>query len=196
MSTSLIHWFLVVFGMIKLLEIMKVQQKMGQTVKLVEAVMVDIVGFVLFFLFWVIIFSLLHRILGFEVDKDHSRYFRVSKAHEFFLHTWIFSTGGGPTSPPNYDIWYSFDDNSHSIIMIYVMWFNQIMNQFYVNKILLSMVIAIIGKTYKGQMAVENINLYQSRATLNAKCSVMMDVFGLLNNETDLIILSANYKTQ
>ena len=36
--------------------------------------------------------------------------------------------------------------------------------------------------------------MYESRATLNAKCSVVMNFFGLLADETDLIVLSGDYK--
>ena len=39
------------------------------------------------------------------------------------------------------------DGTLYGVIMIYFQWFTQIWNQFYVNKILLSFLIAIIGKS-------------------------------------------------
>lgn len=54
--------------------------------------------------------------------------------------------------------------------------------------------IAIIGKSFKGQMEAENKNGYEARAALNAKCSVVMNFFGLLTDETDLVVLSGNYR--
>ena len=202
---SLLHWFLIVVGMMQLLEIVKVQKTIGQTVNLVEAVIVDVSGFVLFFVFWIIIFSFLQRIIGREVDRGDKLYRHVNEQTRFLLHTWIYSTGGGPTRPVDYNKWFEIDDafdmeggvkteKGYSTIMIYLQWFTQILNQFYVNKILLSFLIAMIGKTFKGQMEAENKNGYNSRAALNAKCSVVMNAFNLLTHETDLVILSSNYK--
>ena len=172
------------------------------------------IGFVLFFAFWIIIFSFLHRVLGREVDRGDKLYSNVTEQTRYLLHTWIFSTGGGKTQPADYRKWYTLadvyatddkgqflrDDRGQKIdrgygtTMIYTQWFAQILNQFYVNKILLSFLIAMIGKTFKGQMEAENRNGYESRAALNAKCSVVMNAFNLLTHETDLVILSSNYK--
>ena len=68
---------------------------MGQTVVAVEKTVVGIMGFVLFFVFWVIIFSFLQRIIGRDVDPTDTRYKNVSEQIRFLLHSWIFSTGGG-----------------------------------------------------------------------------------------------------
>lgn len=62
----------------------------------------------LFFVFWIIIFSFLQRIIGREVDKGDSRYRHVSEAARYFLHTWIYSTGGGATAGVDYEKWYDF----------------------------------------------------------------------------------------
>lgn len=78
--------------------------------------------------------------------------------------------------------------------MIYTMWFTQIINQIYVNKILLSFLIAIIGKSFKASNDAAVKNGYEARAALNAKCSVVMNFFGLLSDEQDLVILSAGYR--
>ena len=114
----------------------------------------DIIGFVLFFVFWVIIFSFLHRILGRDVDIGDKRYPNVTEAARYFLHTWIFSTGGGKTLGPEYDMWYSFNKldaagnavkgvdaagketsvmvkelkNTNSTVMIYTVYLSQIIN--------------------------------------------------------------------
>ena len=37
-------------------------------------------------------------------------------------------------------------------------------------------------------------NGYEARATLNAKCGAVLNFFGLLSDETDLVILSADYR--
>ena len=105
-TMSIIHWFLIVYGMLQALEIIKVQQKIGQTVKLVEAVLVDVAAFVLFFASWVLVFSFLHRLLGNEVDEGDTLYTHVTEFFRFFIHTWIFSTGGGATNKPDYKIWF------------------------------------------------------------------------------------------
>lgn len=76
--------------------------------KNVEAAIVDIIGFILFFVFWIIIFSFLQRIIGREVDPGDKRYSHVSEAIRYLLHTWIYSTGGGKTNGLDYKMW--FDD--------------------------------------------------------------------------------------
>lgn len=78
-------------------------------------------------------------------------------------------------------------------LMIYTMWLSHMVNQILVNKILLSFLIAMVGKTLNKQKASALINDYEARTSLNASCSTVIDFFGLLN-ETELIILSANYK--
>jgi hypothetical protein len=204
--TSIIHWFLIVIGMMQLLEIVKVQKALGQTVKLVEAVLVNISGFIMFFIFWVIIFSFLHRIIGRDVDLTDTRYPNVTEAARYFLHTWIGSTGGGATQAPVYDVWFDTMNSSREggvaegkatnkgLVMLYTVWIAHYMNDIYVSKILLSFLIAMIGKTFAGENRAANTNGYESRATLNAKCSIVMNAFGLLAHETDLVVVSANYR--
>lgn len=71
---SLIHYFLILVGFRRALEIVKVQQSVGQTVKLVEAVLVDSVAFIVFFAMWVVVFSFIHRIVGNDVDPNDTRF--------------------------------------------------------------------------------------------------------------------------
>jgi len=52
----------------------------------------------------------------------------------------------------------------------------------------------MIGKTFKGTNEAAVKNGYEARAALNAKCSLVMNAFGLLTHETDLVIVSANYR--
>lgn len=164
---SIMHWFLIVYGMLQALEIIKVQQKIGQTVKLVEAVLVDVAAFVLFFASWVLIFSFLHRLLGNEVDASHDLYTDVTEAISYFLHTWILSTGGGKTNNPHYLVWFDRIGTNEpesaaaaanpdtekvlrfdlGVVMIYATWLSKMINEILVNKILLSFLIAMVGKT-------------------------------------------------
>jgi len=44
------------------------------------------------------------------VDASDTRYKNVTEASRFFLHTWIFSTGGGSTSKPDYNVWFKVND--------------------------------------------------------------------------------------
>ena len=173
--------------------------------------LVDVAAFVLFFASWVLVFSFLHRLLGNEVDEGDKLYTHVTEFFRFFIHTWIFSTGGGKTNKPDYKIWFdkigkkeavaasetlaqdATDRYDLATVMIYGTWLAHMINQILVNKILLSFLIAMVGKTLNKQKASELINSYEARAALNASCSSVMDFFGMLN-ESELIVLSANYK--
>jgi len=77
--------------------------------------------------------------------------------------------------------------------MVYFTWFIHIMNQVYVNKILLSFLIAIVKKSFDKSMKSYTKNGYEAKAVMNQSCSIVMAAFGLLN-ETNLVVLSANYR--
>ena len=78
--------------------------------------------------------------------------------------------------------------------MVFFTWLVQITNQLFVKTILLSFLIALVKKVYDGQMKGYVENNYQARAEMNLKSSLMLKIFGLID-ETDLIILSADFAT-
>lgn len=87
--------------------------------------LVDVAAFVLFFSTWVLIFSFLHRIIGREVDRGDKNYTYMTDTFRYFLHVWIYSTGGGSTAAPDYDIWFKIGKDKPNLylsqIMIYFM---------------------------------------------------------------------------
>jgi len=63
---------------------------------------------------WVLAFSMLHRVIGNNVDPfskankpETGKYpYLNNDFTKYFLHTWAMSTGGG--SNPNYQVWFKF----------------------------------------------------------------------------------------
>jgi hypothetical protein len=99
---------MVLYGMIILLDLFKVQEKMGQTAKVVEGVILRVIPFIIFMLAWVLIFSMLHRVIGNNIDPNKTKYKEVTDFMRYFLNTWGMSLGGG--SNPNSYIWFKFQD--------------------------------------------------------------------------------------
>jgi len=184
---------MVLYGMIILLDLFKVQEKMGQTAKVVEGVILRVIPFIIFMLAWVMVFSMLHRVIGNNIDPTKTKYEKVTDFMRYFLNTWGMSLGGG--SNPNSYIWFQFEDgidDGTSYIMVFFLWLNHIGNQLLVKTFLLSFLIAIIKGSYDQQNKAEIRLSYSYRALLNKKTSNILSAFGLLF-ETDLIALSADY---
>lgn len=78
--------------------------------------------------------------------------------------------------------------------MVYFTWLIYIVNQVFVNKILLSFLIAIVKKSFDKSMKSYIKNSYEAKAGMNQQCSMILDAFGLLN-ETNLVVLTANYRS-
>jgi len=147
---------MVFYGMIILLDLFKVQDKMGQTAKVVEGVIREVIPFIIFMLAWVLVFSMLHRVIGNNIDPKKGKYKKVSEFMRFFLNTWGMSLGGG--SNPNSFTWFSFEDSidgenreGSSYVMVFFLWLNHIMNQLLIKTFLLSFLIAIIKGSYDRQ---------------------------------------------
>ena len=67
---SIFNFYMILYGMIILLDLFKVQDKMGQTAKVVEGVILRVIPFIIFMLAWVLAFSMLHRVIGNNVDPN------------------------------------------------------------------------------------------------------------------------------
>ena len=93
---SFISFYLVIYAMITALELVKVQDNIGQISKVAEGVLGEVATLFIFMLGWVVAFSLLHRVVGNNVDPSNSKYPNLdNEFSKYFLHTWAMSTGGG-----------------------------------------------------------------------------------------------------
>ena len=89
------------------LNLLKIQGGLGQTVKTVTAVLKAVVGYLIFLLLWVILFSFLHRIAGNKIPE--ARYQNIFTPYNYILESWSLSTGG--MKVPNTRIWLDFEDD-------------------------------------------------------------------------------------
>lgn len=108
-SDAFINFYLVAYGMLTALELVKVQDNIGQISKVFEGVLGEVGTLFIFMIGWVLAFTMLHRVIGNDVDPRGDKYYQLSnKFVKYFIHTWTMSTGGGKN--PNYDIWFTFQD--------------------------------------------------------------------------------------
>jgi hypothetical protein len=95
-NDSFINFYLVLYATIIALELVKVQETIGQISKVAEGVLGEVVTLFVFMLGWVIAFSMLHRVVGNNVDPTKGKYPNLdNQFSKYFLHTWAMSTGGG-----------------------------------------------------------------------------------------------------
>ena len=109
---SLINYFLIVGATNMTLQIIRVQKEVGQTVKLVSACIRNLIAFLIFFLSFVTIFSVLHRVLG--NDQHNSDDQSLNEFWQYWIHTWKMSTGS--SKPPNTIIWSKIDNYNNSFL--------------------------------------------------------------------------------
>lgn len=75
-SAQLVFWIvmnslLMINSLIKILFFLRIYSKFGMLVQLILSVIIDIKNFIFFFILWLILFSLLYRIAGIKIDRDH-----------------------------------------------------------------------------------------------------------------------------
>lgn len=169
-----------------------------------EGVLGEVVTLFIFMIGWILAFSMLHRVIGNDVDPKGTKYPKLKNGFtKYFLHTWAMSTGGGQN--PNYSVWFAFqeydgktdkyeDDRTRpgALFMVFLNWMTHIGNQLFVKTILLSFLIAIVKGSYDKLMRQEVKLSYASKAVMNNKTSNFLKTFGLLS-ETDLTTISAGY---
>lgn len=152
---------------------MRVFSKFGEFVQLVLACCNDVKIFLIFFITWVMIFSVLFQVSGTTFE---SKDYKTLPILAFYLQTYRNSIGD--ISPPEYDYWefihalktkgrpQYFDYPQIMIYFIWLLWFE---NQFFNLIILLNFLIAIVGQSYERVMSESLIYQYSHKAELNCE---------------------------
>ena len=204
---AFVNFYLVAYAMVTALELVKVQDNIGQISKVAEGVLGEVGTLFIFIIGWVLAFSMLHRVIGNNIDPKGTKYpYLNNEFSKYFLHTWAMSTGGGQN--PNYSVWFSFQDydtnndkyliddsRPAALFMVFANWMTHIGNQLFVKTILLSFLIAIVKGSYNKLINQEVKLSYASKAIMNNKTSNFLKTFGLLQ-ETDMITISADYEVK
>lgn len=195
MLQSILGYVLIMGAMNNVLQIIRVWSDVGQIIKLISAVLTDIAAYFVFFFMIVLVFSFLHQVLGNAIDEND--YYEVNPSLvRYFLHTWILSTGGG--HQVRHEVWANLlgEDNPNDYrghVMNAITWSHMLLNKILVNLVLMRFLIGHIFRSFSNQMQSVVENSYEQRAEMNQVCSLVMHFLGL-NYETDLIVLSADYK--
>ena len=76
---SLLKWivfdlFLLIFMVRKLIEVIRVNETLSLQVKLLKQALSDILSFIVFFMFWIIIITIVYKIFGVDLIQDKGEY--------------------------------------------------------------------------------------------------------------------------
>jgi len=100
---SLLNCFIICQSFLKIMFFLRVFEQFGLLVDLVAQALSDSIPFTCFLIMWLILFSLLFRILGFEIDDGD--YSSMGQASIYVLQTYRNSVGD--IAAPAYSFWES-----------------------------------------------------------------------------------------
>ena len=174
---SLLNCFIVCQSFLKIMFFLRVFEQFGLLVDLVAQALSDSIPFTCFLIMWLILFSLLFRILGFEIDDGD--YSSMGQASIYALQTYRNSVGD--IAAPAYSFWESQTDFPHlQSKMIMIIWFAWLMNQFFLTIILLNFLIAILAESFTVVMEQELQCKYKSKVALNKETFLTLKAFNML----------------
>lgn len=168
---------------LKLFKYFKIDADFGLLVQLVSSACRDVVNFTTFMFIWIIVLSLLYRILGSNNSNQASNYPQLDNVTATFITTFEYSIGN--INPPTYGLWATkMHANEHdqinvivcqiSIYLIWLLWFG---NQFLILIILLNFLIAVLGKSQSDVMDGALMFKYQQRCELNREYAIFKQSF-------------------
>lgn len=164
----------IIFISIKILFFLRNYEKSRKLVKLLSSCVDDIGIFLLFLVFWVLLFSLCQVILGSSYEPDE--YQDLPRMYRIFIQTWRNSIGDYGT--PVYEVWSSAyskkDDKNEKFATLYIslIWILWVMNQLFIQVILLNFLIAIVNNSYQREMRIQNVMEYIHKSDVNSECSL------------------------
>ena len=100
---SLLNCFMICQAFLKIMFFLRVFEQFGLLVDLVAQALSDAIPFTCFLIMWLVLFTLLFRILGYEVDDGD--YSSLGEASRYAVQTYRNSVGD--IAPPAYTFWES-----------------------------------------------------------------------------------------
>jgi len=155
-------------------------------IQLIAEVIIDLTPFMVFFFGWIVLFSIIFRVLGMEIFLDDYAGFNLNMAYFVFT----YRNAIGDVNAPAYNYWLIEAEKNPFfawgiITTIWTFWFlNQIINLI----ILLNFLISLIGESYGKIMSEKIIHNYNHRAELNQECRLIMQALGFLKPMDFLIV--------
>ena len=150
--------------------------------------------FLVFFVFMVGFFSFVFQILGNKVSMKNDN--QLDSNVMYFIHSWNQAIKAG--LEPNINVWRdlgkSNTENEKNIVFTMIMiglnWFIQLSNDFLMRIVLLSFIIALVGKSLTKSMDMWAKNKYKIQCEMNLVSSI------LTINKSSSFILSASTNTE
>jgi len=158
---------------LKTLDLLRYIEKVGRLIKLVEAVIIDVLTLFQFFSAWILCFSFFYQILGFSIHKDVSK-IDTDNLWDYVLASWKVGTKGSGTSVSSY-----WDSDSDFMFMHHIIMIAQIFNEIYLKIIILSFLIAVVKGSFDGQRKIHVENKFRDRVELNMKYATFRHLFGI-----------------
>lgn len=143
---SVMCCFLIYICAVKLMFLNRIAESHGVLILLIEQIFHDAAAFSCLFFGWVIVFSMMFRIIGVNNTNLSDNNLTLNDFGAYFVQVFLNGTGNG--NGPTYLFWVEeMKINSDSIIpriMVGMGWTLWILNSFFINVILMNFLIAIV----------------------------------------------------
>lgn len=153
---------------LKVLFYMKIFSNYGFLVQMIKQSVLDIQGFLVFFMIWILFFSIQFKIL--DAEFDGGDYPLMPKTLQLIFIT--FRNSIGDLGIPGYEKFiarYEGGKNT-SLIIITLIWVMWIMNIALMLIVLMNFLIAIISESYAAVMEAKTQYVYKDKAEMNLEC--------------------------
>ena len=147
--------FLMVAGFFKVLSFMRIYEQFGFLVQMVFLTIEELVGFTLFFIMWICFFAICFITL--QVDfSGITDYPGVHQNIVAFIE--VYQSSIGNIKVPNYESAISvYGTGGETTVLMKIIWFLWILNQFINLIILLNFLIALISEVYANVMEKQQV---------------------------------------
>lgn len=181
----LLSLFILILGFFKVLFYLRIYDDFGFLVSMIYKTMQQLIPFLVFFFLWVFFFSMCFIILQTEIDDRF--YPAVNRDISLFLHTYRNSIGD--IFEPQYTRLLETEDNlftptqrTQNTVLIVIIWFTWLGNQFLNLIILLNFLIAVISQVYDQVVAQQKLVMYKDKADMNREYYMLLKFFDQLGS--------------
>lgn len=138
--------FLLSMATLKIFFFLRIYDEFGLLVQLFLQVLSDVTTFSTFFGGWIVLFAVIFQTMGIAFDEGD--YPNLGTFTKYLMYSYRNSIGD--INPPLYDFWSSRIEESATVstLMIGMVWFAWLANQFIMLITLLNFLITIMGQTY------------------------------------------------
>ena len=154
-----------------ILQYIRIYADVGFLVQMVGMTISQVVPFMVFFLMWILFFTVCFMTLKVSIDNVDEEYANVFEFIQYFLMTYRNALGDSTT--PGYSNWLdgsandSFEESLEKNTAITFIWAIWLSNSFLNLVILLNFLIALISQVYEKVISMKEQVMYSHRAEMN-----------------------------